>query len=158
VGIGGGTVLFATMLVLAVAFDFVYCEGASIGTGFGGVDARITAIASAAFKLLFYDLPFAVLVFVAWAVGESDARERWGERLASADALLGGDAFNATVGRSTLVGLLAGPAVAAAALLLPGIAVRLGAAHASLGEWSSVALLSRGGPLVVVLQAATCAV
>jgi hypothetical protein len=151
-------VLFATILVLAVGFDVLYCEGASIGNGFGGVDARITAIASAAFKLLFYDLPFAVLVFVAWAVGESDARERWGERLASDDALLRGDALNATVGRSTLVGLLASPAVAAAALLGPAIAVRLGAVHASLGEWSSLALLSTGGPLVVVLQAATCAV
>src|SRR5947207_5978054 len=114
----------------------------------------MTAVASLAFRLLFYDLPFALLVFVAWSVGESDARERWGERLASDDALLRGDALNATVGRSTLLGLLAGPAVAACALAAPALAVRLGAAHGALGDWSEVALLSAGGPFAVVLFAA----
>jgi len=48
------------------------------------------------------------LVFLSWSVGESYARERWGERLASFDALLRRDPFNATVG-GACTGLGVGP-------------------------------------------------
>jgi serine phosphatase RsbU (regulator of sigma subunit) len=158
VGVAGGTVLFATMLMLAFVLDVLICEGSSISNGFGGIDARVTAIANGAFRLFFYDVPFAVLVFLAWSVGESDARERWGHRLASDDALVRGDAFNATVGRSTLFGLLAGPAVAACTLVPPALAVRFGAAQASLGDSSAAVLMAAGGPFALVVFAAISAV
>ena len=59
---------------------------------------------SRASAFLFYDIPLSVLVFLAWSVGESIARERWGDRLASFDAILRRDPVNATVGGSLLLG------------------------------------------------------
>ena len=102
----------------------------------GSVDARTTTLAVSGFRLLFYDIPLSVLVFLAWSVGESFARERWGERLASFDALLRRDVRNATVGTSLLLGLLAAPAVAAATLLVPAGPFRAGAVWARLSPGS----------------------
>ncbi|MCU1350528.1 MAG: Serine phosphatase RsbU, regulator of sigma subunit, partial [Acidobacteria bacterium] len=94
------------------------------------------------FQFLFYFVPLSVVVFLAWAVGESYARERWGERLASFDAILRRDPLNATVGRSVLTGLLTAPAVAAAALLIAWIPMLAGLAHPALGGPSRTILSS----------------
>ena len=93
----------------------------SEGTGMGSDRRAADVVGDGGFKLLFFDVPMAVLVFLAWAVGESYARERWGERLASFDAILRRDPLNATVGRSLLTGVLLAPAVAAAALAVGAI-------------------------------------
>src|SRR2546423_10975462 len=101
-------------------------------------------------KFRLSDLPLAVVVFFAWSVGESYARERWGDRLASFDSLLRRDPLNATAGRSVLNGVLFAPAVAAAAFLSAGIALALRLAHVSEGTGTSVHV-QLGGPLADAL-------
>ena len=153
VGVGVGAWLFAVQLALLLAVDVALARAAGYGFGFGGADALQTTLAQAAFRFLFLDVPLATLVFLSWSVGESYARERWGERLASFDALLRRDAFNATVGGSLLTGLLLAPAVAAAALLpfLPALA--LGKAQPVLGDFTEIVLSSETGPATAVVGA-----
>jgi hypothetical protein len=154
VGVGTGTLLFSAVVVGSILFNWRICAAASVGTGFGsGIDAAQTAVAGMGFKFLFFDLPIAVLVFLAWSVGESFARERWGERLASFDSILRRDAFNATVGRSVLRGVLTAPGVAAAGLLIGVIPLLLGMAHPTFGGGNEL-ILGLGGPWSVVINAA----
>ncbi len=154
VGVGTGAVLFAAALTLCLAATVLIAPWSATGTGLGSADARTTTLAVAGFKILFYDIPLSVLVFLAWSVGESIARERWGERLASFDAVLRRDPVNATVGGSLLSGLFAAPAVAAAALLVPALALRSGWIFARLGSGSSEALNAVAGPFGVILDTA----
>ena len=152
VGVRTASYLFAIIAVLSIAQNYLIGPAISIGTGFGpGLDGRWTAISFLAFKFLFYDLPVAVLVFFAWAVGESYARERWGERLASYDALLRRDWRNATVGRATLNGILLAPVVAAAVFAVGAIPILLGWARPTLGPTFSI---FAGGPLAPIFSAA----
>ena len=104
VGVGTGAVLFAAAIALCITATALIGPWSATGTGLGGADARTTTLAVCGFKFLFYDIPLSVLVFLAWSVGESLARERWGERLASFDAVLKRDPLNATVGGSLLAG------------------------------------------------------
>jgi serine phosphatase RsbU (regulator of sigma subunit) len=153
VGIGTGSLLFASFAVICLVFDAIVGPSTSEGMGLGsGVDAQQTMLAQLGFKFLFYDLPNAVLVFFAWAVGESYARERWGERLASFDAILRRDPLNATSGRSVLFGLLFAPAVAATAYAIGYIPLALGLANPYLGGGSQI-IAFLGGPVAVVLVA-----
>jgi hypothetical protein len=154
VGVGTGAVLFAVAMALCLVTTGLGSPWFASGTGLGSADARTTTYAVAGFSLLFYDIPIALLVFLAWSVGESFARERWGERLASFDAVLRRDAFNATVGGSLLSGLVAAPAVAAAALLVPALPLRAGVLWTKLPSGASDALNPVAGPLVAVLVAA----
>jgi len=62
---------------------------------------------------------------LAWAVGESIARERWSDRLASFESVLRRDPVNATVGQSVMRGLLTAPAYAAAGLGVAAIPILL---------------------------------
>ncbi|HVG24198.1 MAG TPA: PP2C family protein-serine/threonine phosphatase [Thermoanaerobaculia bacterium] len=157
VGVRTASGLFAILAVLSIAYNYFTIPASTIGSGFGpGLDARTTAAAYGAFKFLFYDMPVAVLVFFAWAVGESYARERWGERLASYDALLRRDWRNATVGRATLYGILFAPLVAAAVYAAGAIPILFGWARPTLG--ATFDILGRGGPIVPVLTAAIDAV
>ena len=103
-----------------------------------------------ALKFLLYDSIIAVLVFFAWSVGESFARERWGERLASFDALLRRDPLNATVRRSVVNGVLFAPAVAAAAFVSGAIGLAFHLVHVSLGIVSAM-YVDLGGPAVALL-------
>jgi hypothetical protein len=153
VGVGTASFLFGAVLVLAIALDVVIAASASDGTGMGSIDAQQTAWAVAGFKILFVDIPLAVLVFLAWAVGESYARERWGARLASFDAILRRDPINATVGKSLLTGVLTSPAIAAATLLLGLVPVLFGWAHPTAGSGTQM-ILFLGGPLASVLASA----
>src|SRR5512140_150584 len=97
VGVGTGGALFAGFALLSALSDVLLAPSLGYGTQLGGADALITAVSVGGFKLLFWDLPVAALVFFAWTVGESYARERWGDRLASFDALLRRDVRHATV-------------------------------------------------------------
>ena len=150
VGVGTGSILFAIVVLCCLIADAIMGGPAIEGSSTGGLDARLTAWTYMTFKFLLYDLIVAVLVFFAWSVGESYARERWGERLASFDALLRRDPFNATVGRSVIHGVLFAPAVAAAAFLSGGIALALKIVHVSMGIGTGM-IVDLGGPFVMFL-------
>jgi len=158
VGVGTGAWLFAGQLLLFVVLDVLTARADAYGFGFGGTDAFWTTVSQTAFRFLFFDVPLATLVFLSWSVGESYARERWGERLASFDALLRRDAVNATVGGSLLTGLLLSPAVAAAALLPFVPALALGFVRPVLGDYASAVLTSDAGPGTAVVGALAVAI
>jgi hypothetical protein len=135
-------------VVLSIAFNYLAGPASSIGMGLApGIDGRWTSVAFGAFKFIFYDLPVAVLVFFAWAVGESYARERWGERLASYDAILRRDWRNATVGRATLNGILLAPVVAAAVFAVGAIPLLFGWARPALGATFAIFAASPVAPI-----------
>jgi hypothetical protein len=100
VGVGTASLLFAAIVLLMLTCNVIMGPNATEGNQMGSLDALQTTIANMGFKFVAIDLPVAVLVFFAWSVGESYARERWGERLASFDAILRRDPVNATVGRA----------------------------------------------------------
>jgi hypothetical protein len=157
VGIGTGSILFALTLLICIAINLIMGPSATEGSQLGSLDARSTAAAEMAFKFLLFDLPLAVVVFFAWSVGESYTRERWGEWLASFDAILRRDALNATVGRSVFNGVLFAPAIAAAAFLTAVIPLAFNFAHPSLGNGTEI-VLHLGGPILALLFAAVDAV
>ncbi|HEX3582180.1 MAG TPA: PP2C family protein-serine/threonine phosphatase [Thermoanaerobaculia bacterium] len=150
VGIGTASVVFATIAVLWLVIDWIMRGPAVEGSNTGSIDAPTTAIVYMTFKFLLYDLVMAVVAFFAWSVGESYARERWGERLASFDALLRRDPVNATTGRSVLIGVLCAPAVAAAAFLVGWIPLAFGLVHVSSGIGNDIEL-DLGGPVLLLL-------
>lgn len=150
-GVGTSTVLFAIMVALAIGFNIVTSASVSEGSNFGTLDAPKTAWAISGYKFLFFDLPMAILVFFGWSVGESYARERWGERLASFDAILRRDPRNATTGRSLLRGVLVAPAVAAAAFAVALIPLILGTAHSSMGGGTQ-SVIELGGPSALLFN------
>ncbi|HET8799063.1 MAG TPA: SpoIIE family protein phosphatase, partial [Thermoanaerobaculia bacterium] len=154
VGVGAASFLFAIMLVLLLAGSLVVRVSSSEGTGMGSLDAQTTSFAATAFRILFADIPAAVLLFLAWAVGESYAAERWGDRIAAFEAIMRRDALNATVGRSLLRGALFAPLVAAAALALGLIPIAAGLAWPTL-TGGSAAILYLGGPLAALLSSAS---
>ena len=157
VGVGSGSFLFAITLIACITLMIDIAASASRGTGMGNIDAQQTAWATAGFIILFIYLPAAVLVFFGWSVGESYARERWGERLASFDALLNRDVLNATVGRSLLRGTLLGPAIAAATLLTALVPLLMHKAHVTLGN-GSTDVLFLGGAFAPLLSSACDAI
>ncbi|HEX9458768.1 MAG TPA: PP2C family protein-serine/threonine phosphatase [Thermoanaerobaculia bacterium] len=157
VGVGTGSVLFALTLLISLGIDFMVGPSGTEGNTMGSVDAQSTAAVQMAFKFLLYDLPLAVVVFFAWSVGESYTRERWGEWLASFDAILRRDSRNATVGRSVFNGVLFSPAVAASAFVIGAIPLMLHLAHPSGGSGTEI-LVRLGGPLLLILFAALDAV
>ncbi len=151
VGVGTGSILFAVMIATSLVIDIIVGPSATEGTGLGSLDAPMTAAAQMSFKFLLYDIPLAVLVFFSWSVGESYARERWGERLASFDSILRRDGFNASVGRSVLTGILTAPAVAATAFAAGAIPLALKLAHAAEGS-GTMTLVALGGPAALLLD------
>ena len=154
VGVGTAALLFAACALVALVGNYLVVPAASLTSSFGpALDGQQTAVMMGLFKFLFFDLPAAVLVFLAWSVGESYARERWGERLASFDSLLHRDPLNATVGRSLLRGLLSAPAVAASALLVAGLPVLAGWARPTIGVGPQV-VLGLGGAMAGLTVAA----
>ncbi|HEV2721271.1 MAG TPA: PP2C family protein-serine/threonine phosphatase, partial [Thermoanaerobaculia bacterium] len=153
VGVSTGSLLFGVVLLLLILSDVMMGQSFVEMAGLATLDARQTIAAIGVFKFVILDLPTALLVFLGWSVGESYARERWGERLASFDALLRRDVLNATVGRSLLRGALAAPAVAAVAFLVAFIPLLLKSAHPDLG--GSEAVLFLAGPMLVDVFALT---
>ena len=63
--------------------------------------------------IVMYFLPMAIMAFLSWSVGESFCRERWGEKLASFDALFRLEWTNATFARDALRGTVGGLVIAA---------------------------------------------
>jgi len=155
VGVSTAAMLFAVELALMIVCDVMTASSMSEGTGIG-LDAPTTAWAMAGFKFVLLDVPLALVVFLGWSVGESYARERWGERLASLDAILRRDALNATVGRSLLRGTLAAPAVAACAFLAGLIPLLLHKGWPSLGGTQYA--VEEFGPSLIDVYAASDAV
>jgi serine phosphatase RsbU (regulator of sigma subunit) len=153
VGVGTASFLFGAVLLLSIIGDVIIAPAMSEGSSMGSIDAQQTAFAISGFKILFVDTPMAVLVFLAWAVGESYARERWGHHLASFDALLRRDPINATVGHSLFTGVLTAPVVAAAALLVGAIPMLFGLAHPIRGDGAD-SILYYGGPAAMLLFSA----
>ncbi|HEX8172539.1 MAG TPA: PP2C family protein-serine/threonine phosphatase [Thermoanaerobaculia bacterium] len=153
VGVNAGSFLFALLLILAMAANLLIRKSASDGTGLGSMSAAGVSWATFAFRFLFADIPMALLLFLAWSVGESYARERWGERLAAFDAILRRDPFNATVGRSLLRGALFAPAVAAASLAAGALALLTRSGYSSL-QVGTFDILYLGGPAFAVVRAA----
>ena len=149
-GVGTGSILFGIVALLWIVMDWIMAGPAIEGSSTGGLDAQTTALVYMIFIFLLYDLVLAVLVFFAWSVGESYARERWGDRLAPFDALLRRDPFNATTGRSILTGALCAPAVAAGAFLVAFIPLAFGFVHVSSGVGTDIEL-DLGGPVLLVL-------
>ena len=153
VGVRTASFLFVEIVIFSIVLNALAGSALTLGVGFGpGLDGRWTAISWMAFKVLFYDLPVAVLVFFAWAVGESYARERWGERLASFDSILRRDWINATVGRATLRGILLAPVVAASVFAVGAIPIVFGWARPTNGATQYI--FGAGGPLVPIINAA----
>ena len=151
VGVGAASGLFIAMIVLAIVSNLFARVSASEGLTMG-LSASLTSWAQLGFKFLFADVPLALIIFLAWAVGESFARERWGERLAAFDAILRRDPFNATVGRSLLQGVVMSPAIAGAALGVGAIAIVSGVAWPS-DSGGTGNVLYVGGPPVALMQA-----
>ncbi len=158
VGIATGALLFAVSAVLLAAFSASVAGPTSFGTGIGDTEARTVAWVQLGFKLLIFDFPLVMVIFLAWSVGESYARERWGSRLASFDALLRRDLVNATVGHSLLVGLLASPALAAIGFLAGLVPLLTGTCHPELGTPSRLVLMAATGPFTLVLFSAVVAI
>jgi hypothetical protein len=157
VGISTGSILFGLTLLIFLAIDIIVGPSAAEGSQLGSLDGQSVAAAHMAFKFLLYDIPLAVVVFFAWSVGESYTRERWGEWLASFDAILRHDPLNATVGRSVFHGVLFAPAIAAAAFVTGVIPLVLNLAHPSTGMGTATAV-ELGGPSLLVLFGAQDAV
>ncbi len=157
VGIGTGSMLFTCIVLLAIGINVAIGSSAAEGSQTGGLDAQQTSLLYLVFKFMLYDLVIAVLVFFAWAVGESYARERWGDRLASFDSFLRRDPLNATAGRSVLNGVLFAPAVAAAAFVVGFIPLALKLAHLTTGIGADTELYL-GGPALLLLFSAFDAV
>src|SRR5258706_5857674 len=157
VGVGTGSILFGLIVVLCLVVDVIMGPSATEGNSMGSIDAQATSAVQMAFKFLLYDLPLAVVVFFAWSVGESYTRERWGEWLASFDAILRRDPLNATVGRSVFNGVLFAPAIAASGFLIGAIPLALHLAHPSMGSGTEI-LVRLGGPTLLILFAACDAV
>jgi len=154
VGVNTGALLFSVLLAVLVAVDMLMGAAMSEGTGMGSLSALQVALSQVGFKFVLLDFPLALAVFLGWSVGESYARERWGERLASFDAILRRDPMNATVGRSILNGALTAPAVAASAFLIGLVPLLLHKAYPSTGSGTEyIAYLS--GPGLVNLFAFT---
>jgi len=153
VGVGSASGLFLFSMVLLIVADIVIHGSVAEGVGMGSIDARLTSYAQAGFKLLFVDLPISLLMFLAWSVGESVARERWSDRIASFEALLRRDPINATVGRSVLRGLLVAPTIAASALALAAIPLLFHIGWPTMTVGSQYVLFL-GGPLMIVLGSA----
>ena len=157
VGVGASSVLFILMVVLLVAASLLGRISLSDGTGFGAISARATSYAVMSFTILFANIPLAVVVFLAWAVGESFARERWGEKLAGFEAIARRDPVNATVGRSLMHGALLAPLVAAGALAVGVIPILLRMAWPS-QSGGTFDILYAGGPVFPLLRSAADAV
>ena len=153
VGVETAAVLFFATLIPGLLFNVITSPETTYGTGLGGASAQMTAFIVGLFRGLFLDIPLALVVFVGWAVGESFARERWGERLASFDALIRRDPFNRTVGRSLMYGLLAAPAVAAGTLFGGWLGLLLTDARPSMSGDLLILIGTRGGAMAAVLSA-----
>jgi hypothetical protein len=146
IGVRRGVQVFLTVLAAGLFLILMIARPVSQGVGFGLATREQTTLVTVIFAAIFVLLPAALLAFFSWSVGESICRERWGHKLAAFDALFQRQWRNATVARSSLIGLLAGLATAGALIVLflalerQGVWPLVAGAHVS-GAW--------GGPELV---------
>ncbi|MGR9088779.1 MAG: hypothetical protein ACU841_17165, partial [Gammaproteobacteria bacterium] len=153
VGVGAGAMLLAVMMLLCIAGELATGRESATFTSIASMPAFQVALFNTGFKIFFLHVPIAMLVFLGWSVGESYARERWGDRLASFDALIRRDPINATVGTSVLRGLLIAPAALALALAISAIPVVAGVAYPRL-DFIPRAFGYMVGPWAAIIEAA----
>jgi hypothetical protein len=120
IGVKRGSQVFAAVFLSGLLLVLLTARTDAQGVGFGVATRQQTTWLVAMITMVFWVLPFAVLSFVGWCVGESVCRERWGHKLAAFDALFQGQWTTATVARSALRGVAGGLALAGllAAVLL----------------------------------------
>jgi len=116
VGVRRAMHLFVLVALALLTFLALYPLPLSEATFMGGVSRRMSVAVTVVIRAVFGILPIALLAALAWSVGESWARERWGSKLAGFDALFSADWRNATVARSSLRGIALGLALLATLL------------------------------------------
>ncbi len=112
IGVERGTQIFLGVLLPGLVAVLLSSSAEAQTVGFGIATRQQTTWVVAVIYLVFWVLPFAVLAFVGWSVGESVSRERWGHKLAAFDAIFQRQWRNATVARSSLKGFLGGVGLA----------------------------------------------
>jgi stage II sporulation SpoE-like protein len=127
VGVRRGVQIFLLVLVTGLGSLLAYAVPGAEGVMFGPTSRQLTTWIVLLVKTMFGILPIAGLGLLAWSVGESWARERWGGKLAAFDALFKGDWRNATVARSSLRGIALGLALLALLFAVATPLQRLGA-------------------------------
>jgi hypothetical protein len=116
IGVRRAAQIFLLVLGAGIGYLLIYPLPLSEGILVGAVSRRLGLLVGLAIRVVFSFLPVAVLAGLAWSVGESWARERWGGKLAAFDALFKRDWRNATVARASLRGVCLGIALAAGLL------------------------------------------
>jgi hypothetical protein len=138
VGVDRATRIFLVSWLAGAVLVPLAARGATQGWSFGPLTREQTSMLWGAQMLFVYFLPQALVGALAWSVGESVCRERWGRKLAAFDALFRRDWKNRTVAISSLRGLALGAGLAAL-LLLPDLLLPLSAGRPSaslhLGPW-----------------------
>ncbi|MFY9826393.1 MAG: PP2C family protein-serine/threonine phosphatase [Thermoanaerobaculia bacterium] len=136
IGVRRGVQIFLVVAVLGLLLVLLTSRVNSEDSGAGSLTREQNTWVVVLFELVFMILPAALLASLAWSVGESICRERWGHKLAAFDALFQGDLANGTVARSSFRGWMAGLATAGgmAALLV---------AFRQWGGWASSAAMMR---------------
>jgi hypothetical protein len=116
VGVRRAGQVFLLVFAAGVGYLLIYPLALSEGLFDGAVSRRLGVLVGILMRVVFSFLPIAAMAALAWSVGESWARERWGGKLAAFDALFKGDWRNATVARAGLRGAAIGVTLAAALL------------------------------------------
>jgi hypothetical protein len=150
VGVRRGAQLLLLVLGTGLVALALAAPAASQGTQMGSAARVQMTWVVMLFQFMFLVFPAALLGALAWTVGESWARERWGGKLAAFDALFRGQWRNGTVARSSLRGVALGLALAAGVLALAVPLQTVGAAVYSTGQVEG-ALVSRWPGLVQAL-------
>ena len=116
VGVRRGGQIFLLCLLAAIGYLTLYALPLSESFQVGTISRRLVVGVALLVRVVFGFLPIAVAGALAWLVGESWARERWGSKLAAFDALFKRQWATATVARSSLRGLVLGLVLVAALL------------------------------------------
>lgn len=120
IGVERPVQIFLGVLVAGLFLVLLTAAAQAQTVGFGIATRQQTTWSVGIITLVFWVLPYAVLAFVGWSVGESVCRERWGHKLAAFDALFQRQWGTVTVARSSLRGFAGGVGLAGvvAALLV----------------------------------------
>jgi hypothetical protein len=165
IGVRRGGQVFVGVAVVGVILILLTVRPGSQSVGFGIATRQQTAWIFGLLGLVFSAMPLALLAFLAWSVGESTCRERWGHRLAAFDSVFQRQWNNSTVARSALRGFTAGVALAgliaailAAVWRIPGAAPQISFFVPFQSRWPGIELVARfvGDLLPVYLVAALC--
>jgi hypothetical protein len=117
IGVHRGLQIFAFVVVVAIFLLSMVARSQTEGTYWGSLSRQqVTWMWGPQFFMIFF-VPIGLASLLAWSVGESLNRERWGRKLAAFDALFQRDWRNRTVASSSLRGLAIGVALTAAVLV-----------------------------------------